>query len=245
MPRSIRDVLPQRRDFSPLLVHLTRGQGEGEDRRTSARRNLWAMLRSGVIEARKPYGLTRRCLDGEVPPGYFHAVCLTDTPPEELSTVIGDIRARGDRLDNYGLVFSKRFIMEAGGSPVIYLCTQQGNELVDAFVWLAQKGFTSRRSLRRMAPLLLLMESFGPGYFDQRRLVDFHWEREWRVAGDLNFELDDVLLGICDQRDIERMEEHFRPLRFIDPLASRRRWGRKVKRARDRAWEDYLEPFPE
>lgn len=248
MTRSIRDILPERSDFSPLLVHLTRGQGEGKARRASARRRLLQILRSRLIRAHNPHGLLTRNFENlprQVPPKYLKAVCLTDTPLEQLWTVIGDIWARKHRLDRYGLVFSKSFVMNAGGNPVIYLCTQSGNALVDAFLELLRRRLESRAPLHDdVAPLLPLVESFGRGYFNRKKTVDFSWEREWRVPGDLKFRKKDVLLGLCHERDIERLERLFKPIKFVDPLGDTAQWGAKVNRARERAWKEYLERFP-
>ncbi|HKX05626.1 MAG TPA: abortive infection system antitoxin AbiGi family protein [Methylomirabilota bacterium] len=191
--------------------------------------------------------MTRRFTEfrRQVPAQYLQAVCLTDTPPEALPTLIGDILGRRDRLDNYGLVFSKRFILERGGSPVVYLATQAGNALADALFSLLCTRLERRTALRRdVAPLLPLIETFGPGYFNPNRLVDFHWEREWRVSRNLVFRRRDVLLGLCDERDISPMERQFRPLRFIDPCSNPANWGQKIERARAVGWEQYLEPFP-
>ena len=48
---------------------------------------------------------------------------------------------------------------------------------------------------------------------------DFHWEREWRIVGDLEFELNDVYCGLCSEDCIRYFESKFR-LKFIDPY-----WG--------------------
>lgn len=202
-----------------------------------------------MVKARKPHGILTlgfisSQLPRRIPEKYLRAVCLTDTPPEELATVIGDIWARQDRLDGFGLVFSRKFIMKAGGNPVIYLCTQPGNRLVDALVSLLQRRLESRDPLRDVGLLLPLIETFGRGYRRPDKLVDFHWEREWRVAGDLRFRRRDVLLGLCNERDIRQMERLFKPIKFIDPLVDVAQWKKKVDRARKRAWDEYLEKFP-
>ena len=136
MSRSIREVLSSRSDFSPFLVHLTRGNGDQpRERRRSARRKLSRMLRAGVVRARNPHGVLARHFNDfrrQVPALYLRAFCLTDTPPEQLPTLIGEIWGRRDRLDSYGLVFSKRHrgVREAGPPRRYFTLTEEGRKMV-------------------------------------------------------------------------------------------------------------------
>lgn len=52
MPRSIRDILPARRDFSPSLSHLTRGDGRS--------RAQWRAVLGQVDLEIPPAGTTER-----------------------------------------------------------------------------------------------------------------------------------------------------------------------------------------
>lgn len=49
---------------------------------------------------------------------------------------------------------------------------------------------------------------------------DWHWEREWRIVGDLVFELDDVHCGLCPEDDIPYFEDKYSGVVFISP-----HWG--------------------
>jgi hypothetical protein len=50
--------------------------------------------------------------------------------------------------------------------------------------------------------------------------MGFHWEREWRIVGNLEFELDDVFCDLCPQEDMAYFEAKYEPVRFISP-----HWG--------------------
>jgi hypothetical protein len=50
---------------------------------------------------------------------------------------------------------------------------------------------------------------------------DFSWEREWRIAGDFEFVLSDVFLGLAPTKRIEELEDKFSDFPWISP-----RWGR-------------------
>ena len=45
-----------------------------------------------------------------------------------------------------------------------------------------------------------LLIIFGENY-------DFHWEREWRINGDLHFQWEDIVVGLCEECDIETFEK--------------------------------------
>ncbi len=70
----------------------------------------------------------------------------------------------------------------------------------------------------RIKSTLPLYESFGPSLYLPKREVDFRWEREWRVVGDVAFTASDVAFGICAREDItyfENLVQHKFP--FVDP----------------------------
>ena len=49
---------------------------------------------------------------------------------------------------------------------------------------------------------------------------DWHWEREWRIVGDLIFNLSDIYCGLCPEQDIPYFKNNYEQVPFIDP-----RWG--------------------
>ena len=68
---------------------------------------------------------------------------------------------------------------------------------------------------------------------------DWHWEREWRIVGDLKFNLDNVYCGLCPEEDIQYFSNTYKPVKFIDP-----RW--ESKRILDELvkQEPYVEDIP-
>ncbi|MBA7678327.1 hypothetical protein ES703_86600 [subsurface metagenome] len=50
--------------------------------------------------------------------------------------------------------------------------------------------------------------------------IDFHWEREWRIVGNLKFDLNDIYCGLCPEGDISYFENKYVPVKFISPY-----WG--------------------
>lgn len=116
----------------------------------------------------------RRILAKET--GYFEktegtkAVCLTDVPLLFCDPVR---RTYGD----YGFVFTKSSVKEAGGNPAIYLT----DDLIEA-----QKaiGFAER-----IKPFVNVIRTptTSPVYKRTKRVDHLH-DREWRVAGDIDFD---------------------------------------------------------
>ena len=49
--------------------------------------------------------------------------------------------------------------------------------------------------------------------------TDWHWEREWRIVGDFDFNLNKVYCGLCPESEIQAFEEKYE-IKFLDP-----NWG--------------------
>ena len=49
---------------------------------------------------------------------------------------------------------------------------------------------------------------------------DWHWEREWRIVGNLEFKLNDIYCGLCPEKEIPYFESKYAPVIFISPY-----WG--------------------
>lgn len=84
------------------------------------------------------------------------AVCFSEVPFSGLKYLIQN----GSRYDPYGLIFAKASVFKNGGRPVIYLPDDES-----AWIPLPEKWRLVR---------------YEPG------IVDFTFEREWRLKGDLN-----------------------------------------------------------
>jgi len=158
-------------DLSRYLIHLTRSE---ED--------LLSILRSGRIEARRPFGAGRGFPTVQ---RLHHSVCLTEIPLDELR--------RMTSKRPWGIAFDKeRLRTKFGAQPVWYvrdpspeleaINQAMGDAAADpaAPIWKLTPFIEQVRSLRGSAP------------------NDWRAEREWRVRGHLDFNLDDVALLLLD-----------------------------------------------
>jgi len=207
--RTIEQVLAGRADYSSFLAHLTR-----KGARLSARRVLKKILRDRCLRARDAHCLFRH----RVPRGaeqYFNVVCFTEAPLHQIKTFIGKIEGRDIHLGPYGLVFTKEFVSEAGGNPALYVNTQHHRQLRDAANALFEQAEDEGFANSALTPLLPYINIFGRTAGGGR--YDFYWEREWRVVGDLHFDYDDVVVGLCPEDRIEGFEDEFHDVRFIYP----------------------------
>ena len=48
----------------------------------------------------------------------------------------------------------------------------------------------------------------------------WHWEREWRIVGDLEFKRDNIFCGLCPEHAIQEFEDFYELIKFISPS-----WG--------------------
>lgn len=159
-------------DLSKWLVHLTRSEAD-----------LISILKTGVIEARRPYGAGRGVR--AVAAGH-RSVCLTETPLDELQ-----------RMTNHrpwGIVFDKeRLRAKFGAQPVWYL-KDPSPELRALQSAMLEAGNNPRSPIWSLTPFIEQVRSRT----DQNP-NDWRWEREWRIRGDFEFELADVALIVIDE----------------------------------------------
>jgi len=220
---SIEEVLSSRADYSTFLMHLTRAQGA-----KSARRVLQEILDARSLEAAKPHCLFGHLLNNEDDEEHFNVVCFTEAPLHQVRLFIGPIEGRGVELEPYGLVFTKEFIGSKGGNPALYINTYYHDELKDAALELfhkaAEEGFEDS-SITKLLPFITIFGKTATG-----GAHDFHWEREWRVVGDVAFDYPDVIVGLCPEDDIEDFQDDFPDVTFISPC-----WGldRIIKHLRE------------
>lgn len=175
-------------DYSPLLVHFTKGRrmvmdeliGAGHPlfghRGSSAREKLVNILESRTIHASPMPFLPNN------PP----AVCFTECVWDAL---IG----HAERYSPYGVVFSKRLVFERGGGPALYI-----------------RGDSLRAIGNNVPPALeALIAPFDPeGALEPGVRLDWLHEREWRVPGSLTFEYSDVEYVIVDSMEDARQVVH-------------------------------------
>ncbi len=190
-----------RNDLSRFVVHLTR-----DDRKDfskgggTALQNFKSILDDLIIYAQRP-----RCLHMEkIPKNHHHAFsvcCFMEVPLAELHLVTRPIEGRNNQYSDYGFVFSRDFLISNGAQPAIYVNSYGGNselkEAADEIYKIAAKS-DFHKKLSRLIPYLNIMNE----------RYDFTWEREWRIAGNLEFKLNDIACVILpEQKDEELKNE--------------------------------------
>ncbi|MBV1910611.1 MAG: hypothetical protein KUG78_15015 [Kangiellaceae bacterium] len=157
--------MSNRSDMSSSLVHLTRGTSHDGNELSSVD-TLLKILREGQINGSDPQL------------GFIHggesAVCFQDAPLYSVAQNIAfEKKYREENNSRYrysgcGLVFSKYYVFERGGRPVIYDIPDEAKE------------YLSNDNLYRIVSLDIS---------DMTNVVDWSHEREWRLKGSLEFEV--------------------------------------------------------
>lgn len=114
--------------------------------------------------------------------GRHNCVCFTEAPVESLRS--GFVNENNfSRYQPFGIIFEKKYIFKKGGRPVIYQTDEEYNLLPPQLQW---------RHVR-----------YEPG------LIDFTWEREWRISCDvLDFKPSEVAIIVPNKNwgDLLRKE---------------------------------------
>jgi len=201
-PIPLEEFLNKKRDFSPLLVHLTR-----ENEMFYAKDVLEQILSEKTLRAYRHFCLFSPSLKDSNDVSLedkFKVVCFTETPIDQIDVLLSRVIGRQVELAAYGLVFKKNYIKKKGGNPVFYVTTRIASPL-----WQLYQNQPSDEACKLLA-LVNVCEPYN----------DWHWEREWRIVGDLVFGLADVYCGLCPEDEIDEFESSYEPVRFIDP-----HWG--------------------
>ena len=199
---SVEEFLSSKRDFSPLLVHLTR-----EDEMFYAKDVLAQILTQKTLRAYNHFCLFSPSIKESGATGLadrFKVVCFTETPIDQIGILLSKVKGRNVQFDPYGLVLKKGYIKKKGGNPVFYVTKKIASPL-----WTLYEGQPSDEVCRLLALVSV---------YEER--MDFHWEREWRIVGDLVFNLDDVYCGLCPEAEIDEFETSYPSVTFISPY-----WG--------------------
>ena len=229
-------VLAGRGDLSPFLVHLTRtgkvklwadvyeGVKPDDYRSIDAKTCLRRIIETSTIKAVSPFGYFQYKVpivrqgyppinaQSKVKRAWLRSVCFTETPIDHVHFQMEKIEGRSMAFQPYGLAFHESFIRRQGGNPVFYF--DSGDDELMASL----DAMAISTDCERLQPLLPLYQSFGRRFDGKPGEVDFRWEREWRVAGDVKFTHLDVAFGICAAGEIgffEQMVDQKFP--FVDP----------------------------
>lgn len=204
---SLEEFLDKKRDFSHLLVHLTRS-----DESFPAKEILHTILSEQTLRAYNAFFIYKNDLERPESNSLrknFKVVCFTETPIDQMAALLQPLEGRQNQFEPYGLVFQKKYIRKMGGNPVFYITKKLAQPLGQLYD--AQKKVVHSETCRLLA-LVSVCEEHN----------DWHWEREWRVVGDLHFTYDDVYCGLCPEEDILYFRDKYKRVKFIDP-----RWGNK------------------
>jgi hypothetical protein len=220
-------------------IHLTRdGQYvryadvnrlQGERLGLSAKSSFESILKNNMLEARSAFGafnlkVPLRRGDGTMTnPGsrvdrnWLLSVCFTETPLAQIHFQVKEVLGRRLDFKPYGLAFFEQSLRAKGGNPVFYF-NSENEQIVSTL-----NNMATSEDCHKFKSILPLYEAFGPRLFkrnalQQREIVDFRWEREWRINGNFMFSSSDIAFGICPLSEIE----HFQTITknsviFVDP----------------------------
>lgn len=203
---TIAEVLHRRSDLSTFLVHLTKTGGE------DALHNLCRMLTEGRIEARTAMGwAAKRATDlGPIAADSQRVVCFSEAPLEQVYSLGADIAGRREKLEPYGLVFTKIVARRKGANPIWYVDMSPSGRvwvirdalagLLEEAVALGEEGFARHHA----AAIFPFAEQMGtwPSLGTQK---EFWWEREWRHVGPFTFNSDELALILAPEKDHEEL----------------------------------------
>ena len=178
-----------RTDLSSQVVHLTRSSTIDGEKRGPVD-VLTKILLEGCIR-----GSTT---DSGFIVGDVAATCFLDSPTymvsqniwaeQEFRKVVPDARIR---YMGVGLMFRKPYVYQRGGRPVIYESTERAKSMLPEEEWW------------RIVKLDL---------FDEGNFIDWTHEREWRVPGSFEFELEEVTVLLPNKfgydRFLTKCKEH-------------------------------------
>lgn len=87
------------------------------------------------------------------------------------------------RYDAIGLSFSKRYVYEQGGRPVLYDKKEVAKKLLPRDEWWRIVNFDLE---------------------NDNKMIDWTHEREWRIKGDFNFEIEETYVLLLNQSYYKR-----------------------------------------
>lgn len=217
-----------RRDLSDYVVHFTKPPDLGRAAHTPAppaqegRLTLSEMVeRIRAMEERDRTGypqmqsiLYDRCLRrGAKPLGAARklgalgdsqrVVCFSETPLDMLSKLV-------ERRSRFGMGFRKDIMVGKGGTPLWYVdCESPQAAAIDAMMSSAiEGGIDPDDPLWKLTPFI-----DHPGVYNGRP-YRFEWEREWRVAGDVHFEPDEIAFLFIPEELHDQARQFFADVRI-------------------------------
>jgi hypothetical protein len=204
-----------RSDLSFFLVHLTKDDSKSN---ISAKDALELILNEDAEGLCTLIGGPQGLFDkvSKVPKEAIKAVSLTEAPLDQVKHFAQPIPGDPSRnYSKYGLVFSQDFIRRNGGNPCFYLNTLYSDNLKKAALSLVDcVRYEDKPECLKLLPFFSI---FGlAGAAKGKKEIDYYWEREWRVPGDLKFKRQDVFVGLCEHGNVDEFSEMYK-IPFICP----------------------------
>ncbi len=236
MGDDVEKLLQRRTDLSTFLVHLTRDDSEANEE-SRAEENLLSMAAAaahrGQDRIRACPGLCPHLADSD---HTQNVVCLSETPLEHLWMLCRPIDGRSAPMSHYGWVFRRDEVRRRRSNPVWYLDTTQAGGvewLTKPFLNLMTEALRRSRvnghfdaalmAQQHIFKITPYLETMGQGRTYRK---DFHWEREWRHVGHLDFTPRDIVAVLAPEPRHEFLAQQFAQLRpewgsdprpFLDP----------------------------
>lgn len=176
--------ISKRMDITSMLTHLTRPQEKFKDIKDESKINLESV--KNLIKILKDKTLYGSSTESGFIVGNRKAVCFQDAPLYGIiQNVENEINNRKNSTNNKirysgnGLLFSKFYIYERNGRPVIYDKTEE------------VKSYLPENQYWRIVNFQLTVTP--------PKTIDWTHEREWRVPGDLEIDYDRTHVVLYDK----------------------------------------------
>jgi hypothetical protein len=212
---SLEQFLENKKDYSPYLVHLTKDETIDNALVKPAKDVLDAILEEQTLRGYRHFCYFSEALkktgDSSLQQK-FYVVCFTETPIGQMDVLLSKVAGRNFQPAPYGLVFTKQYIRQKGGNPVFYVT----KEIARPLFQLIYEPYVGGKEqvpdyISRLLALITVCEEGN----------DWHWEREWRIVGDLKFDFVNVFCGLCPEEDIPYFENRYSQVKFISPYWNR------------------------
>lgn len=174
--------IAERNDITGHLIHLTK-EREIEDKKFSTIKMLVK-----ILQDKKLIGSTTE--SGFIV-GNKSAVCFQESPIYSLSQNIyyeqklfEEKKSKKMRYFGVGLMFTKPYVYKKGGRPVIYDKTTEAKKYLPKDQWWRIVNYDLS---------------------DENNIIDWTHEREWRVEGDLEFELSDISIVVPNEKAFKKI----------------------------------------
>lgn len=171
---------PEWHDMSDYLVHFTRAANG-----RTAYENVLSILGDQTLHAVNPFGIARHRAPNV---DTQRTVCFSEVPLH----LLGRLAAR---RGEYGIGFTKQFLLGRGGGPIWYVEHEGITEMAVQSL-IRQATVELHPEVNPIWTLTPFIDSTGDHPNGQYR---FEWEREWRHVGDLNFTVEDVAFLIIPE----------------------------------------------